>query len=76
MDILLYAVNAFPFMKYKSDSTNTFSIYEFSEVHVNIFWDWEISMVVPEIKSQNFLLVNLIFLIILFKISGSQQALT
>lgn len=29
MDILVYAVNVFLFMKYKSDSTNTFSIYEF-----------------------------------------------
>lgn len=29
MGILVYAIDAFPFMKYKSGSTNAFSIYEY-----------------------------------------------
>lgn len=32
MDILVYVIDAFPFMKYKSGSANAFSIYEYLEV--------------------------------------------
>lgn len=71
MDILVYTIDFFLFMKHWSGSTNAFSIYEYLEVSPSKYLlrlrDFNDS---PRNWSQNFLSAILVFLIILFKISG------